>query len=74
VAQTIDRVGDKTGVPGIQVVMDALASLNLQDAAPNDARHPPPRHGAGRGQNAMFNTWALPERHPHAMDEEPLRQ
>ena len=33
VFQTTDRGGDKTGVPGIQAVMDALASLGLQDTA-----------------------------------------
>jgi hypothetical protein len=31
--QTTDHGGSKTGVPGIQAVMDALASLNLQDVA-----------------------------------------
>jgi hypothetical protein len=33
IAQTTDRGGEKTGVPGIQAVMNALASLKLQDAA-----------------------------------------
>jgi hypothetical protein len=33
VAQTTGSGGAKTGVPGIQAVMDALASLKLQDAA-----------------------------------------
>jgi len=32
-AQTTDQGGNKNGVPGIQAVMDALASLGLQDAA-----------------------------------------
>ena len=31
--QGTDHGGDKSGVPGIQAVMDALASLGLQDAA-----------------------------------------
>lgn len=31
--QGTDHGGNKSGVPGIQAVMDALASLNLQDAA-----------------------------------------
>ncbi|HET7867613.1 MAG TPA: DUF1501 domain-containing protein [Burkholderiaceae bacterium] len=33
VFQTADKGNDKTGVPGVQAVMDALASLGLQDAA-----------------------------------------
>lgn len=32
-AQTVDRDARKTGVPGIQAVMDALAALGLSDAA-----------------------------------------
>jgi hypothetical protein len=31
--QTTDHSGNKSGVPGVQAVMDALASLSLQDAA-----------------------------------------